>query len=254
MKFELIAPKTDKYSEDDIVAKFIAEYQERLQGDWPGDWPVIPQKYVTYGEGCRPGEVDLANIAGEIAILPQKEADGKWYVDVLIYNNAPAKALMEQIPLCKKYGCPIKVKLGVFTDGDVVPGPITLSFFAEESFCKSKPVQTCIYVVQAFRRYKRDEEHPNRDERNIGWYSTLDAAIENLHANKDVIAETMPDDDGVDYPYYQYALIEKVPEGPYACGMENEDDAVKFFEWKDGDYVEMERPKELEGVVGFTIG
>jgi len=175
-------------------------------------------------------------------------------VDVLIYNNAPAKALMEQIPLCKKYGCPIKVKLGVFTDGDVVPGPITLSFFAEESFCKSKPVQTCIYVVQAFRRYKRDEEHPNRDERNIGWYSTLDAAIENLHANKDVIAETMPDDDGVDYPYYQYALIEKVPEGPYACGMENEDDAVKFFEWKDGDYVEMERPKELEGVVGFTIG
>lgn len=60
--------------------------------------------------------------------------------------------------------------------------------------------------------------------------------------------------DGVDYPYYRYALIEKVPEGPYACGMENEDDAVKFFEWKDGDYVEMERPKELKGVVGFTIG
>jgi hypothetical protein len=250
MKFELIVPKTEKYSEDDIVAGFIAEYQERMRGDWP----VIPQKYVTYGEGNRPGEVDLSITAGEIASLPQKEADGKWYVDVMLYKNEPANSLKEHLPLFKKFGCPVKVKLDVFTDGNVVMGPMTLSFFAEESFCKIQPVQKCIYVLQAFCRYKLDEEHPDRDDRNIGWYSTLDAAIENLHANKDVIAETMPDEDGVDYPYYQYALIEKVPEGPYACGMENEDDAVKFFEWKDGDYVEMDRPKELEGVVGFTVG
>lgn len=246
MKFELIVPKTEKYSEDDLVAKYIYEYNERLCGEWP----VIPQKYVTYGEGHRPGEVNLSIIAGEIASLPQKEADGKWYVDVLLYKNEPAKALREHIPLYKKYG----VTLNVFTDGNVVMGPMTLSFFVGEIGCKSKPVQKCIYVLQAFRRYKRDEEHPVYGERNIGWYSTLDAAIENLHANKDVIAETMPDDDGVDYPYYQYALIEKVPEGPYACGMDNDDDAVKFFEWKDGDYVEMERPKEFIGVIGFTMG
>lgn len=250
MKFELIVPKTEKYSEDDIVAKYIYEYQERLRGDWP----IIPQKYVTYGEGHRPGELDLSIIAGEVASIPQKEADGKWYVDVLLYKNEPANSLREHIPLCKKFGCPVKVKLNVFTDGDAVMGPCTLSFFAEASVCNSKPVQKCIYVLQAFRRYIRNEENPTRGERNIGWYSTLDAAIENLHANKDVIAETMPGEDGIDYPYYKYALIEKVPEGPYACGLENEDDAVKFFEWKDGDYVEMERPKELEGVVGFTIG
>ena len=235
MKFELIVPKTDKYSEDDIVAKYIAEYQERLRVDWL----VIPQKYVTYGEGHRPGEVDLSIIVGEVVSLPQKEEDGKWYVDVMLY---------------KKFGRSIKVKLDGFTDGDAVMGPFTLSFFTEASVGKSKPVQKCIYVLQAFRRYIRNEENPTRGERNIGWYSTLDAAIENLHANKDVIAETMPDEDGIDYPYYKYALIEKVPEGPYACGLENEDDAVKFFEWKDGDYVEMERPKELEGVVGFTVG
>lgn len=250
MKFELIVPKTEKYSEDDIVAKFIAEFQERLRGDCP----VISQKYITYGEGHRPGEVDLSITAGEIASLPQKEADGKWYVDVMLCGNAPAKSLSEQIPLYQKFGCPIKVKLDVFTDGEVVLGPMTLRFFAEESFGRRQPVQKCIYVLQAFCRYIRNDENPTREERNIGWYSTLDAAIENLHANKDVIAETMPDEDGVDYPYYQYALIEKVPEGPYACGMENEDDAVKFFEWKGGDYVEMERPKELKGVVGFTIG
>ena len=250
MKFELIVPKTEKYSEDDIVAKYIYEYQERLRGDWP----IIPQKYVTYGEGRRPGEVYMPITAGKIESLPQKEADGKWYVDVILYENAPANSLREHIPLCKKFGCPVKVKLDGFTDGDVVMGPFTLSFFAEASVCNSKPVQKCIYVLQAFRRYIRNEENPTRGERNIGWYSTLDAAIENLHANKDVIAETMPDEDGIDYPYYGYALIEKVPEGPYACGLENEDDAVKFFEWKDGDYVEMERPKELEGVVGFTVG
>ena len=250
MKFELIVPKTDKYSEDDIVAMYIAEYQERLHGDWS----VIPQKYITYGEGHRPGEVDLSITAGEVASLPQKEADGKWYVDVMLYDNAPANSLREHLPLYKTFGCPIKVKLNGFTDGDAVMGPFTLSFFAEASFGKIKPVQKCIYVLQAFRRYIRNEENPTRDERNIGWYSTLDAAIENLHANKDVIAETMPDENGVDYPYYRYALIEKVPEGPYACGLENEDDAVKFFEWKDGDYVEIPRPKELKCVVGFTIG
>lgn len=254
MKFELIVPKTEKCSEDDIVAMYIADYQERLRGDWS----VIPQKYVTYGECHRPGEVGLSSIVGEITAVPQKEADGKWYVDVMLCGNAPAILRRDHLPMYKKFSCPIKVKLNVFTDGVVVMGPITLSFFAPESFGKSlgrsQPVQKCIYVLQAFRRYIRNEENPTRDERNIGWYSTLDAAIENLHANKDVIAETMPDDDGVDYPYYQYALIEKVPEGLYACGLENEDDAVKFFEWKDGDYVEMERPKELEGVVGFTVG
>lgn len=250
MKFELIVPKTEKYSEDDIVAKYIAEYQERLNGDWP----IIPQHYVTYGEGHRPGEVDLSIIAGEVASLPQKEADGKWYVDVMLYKNEPAKALREQLPLFKKSGCPVKVKLNVFTDGNVVMGPMTLSFFAEESFCKSQPVQKCIYVLQAFRRYKLDEEHPDYGERNIGWYSTLDAAIENLHANKSVIAETAMACNGVEIPYYKYALIEKVPEGPYACWMDNDDDAVKFFEWKDGDYVEMERPMEFKGVIGFTMG
>ena len=111
-----------------------------------------------------------------------------------------------------------------------------------------------IYIVQVFRRYIRNEENPTRSERNVGWYSSKEAAIENLHANRHVFAETMPDEDGVDCPYYRYALVETVPEGPYACGLENDDDAVIFFEWKDGDYVEIPRPKELEGVVGFTVG
>lgn len=115
-----------------------------------------------------------------------------------------------------------------------------------------------IYVLQVYMRYKRDAEHPRRGDRTIGWYSTLESAIENLHANKDVFAETVPHraEDGttVYVPYYPYALIEKVAEGPYSCGMVGDTEDVTFFKWVDGDYVEMERPKELKGTVGFTIG
>lgn len=116
----------------------------------------------------------------------------------------------------------------------------------------------CIYVLQVFERYKRDAEHPTREERTIGWYSTLESAVENLHVNKAVFAETvqcqLEDGTTIDRPYYPYALIEKVPEGPYSCGMVGDEDDVKFFEWENGDYVEMERPKELKGTIGFTMG
>lgn len=114
-----------------------------------------------------------------------------------------------------------------------------------------------IYVLQVFERYKRDADHPRRCERNIGWYSTLESAIENMHRNKDIIAETVPrktENGVVEVPFYPYALIEKVYEGPYSCGTMGDGDDVLFFEWKDGDYVPMKRPRELEGVIGFTLG
>jgi len=115
-----------------------------------------------------------------------------------------------------------------------------------------------IYVLQVFVRYKRDENHPTREERTIGWYPTLESAIENLHTNVAVFSEEHSIDvsDGWSecLPFYPYALIEKVPEGPYSCGMVGDEDDVKFFKWENGDYVEMERPKELVGTVGFTMG
>ena len=107
-----------------------------------------------------------------------------------------------------------------------------------------------IFIIQVYKRNKRDEEHPTRGSRTIGWYSTFKDAEENLHANKDIFAEVMDD-----YVYYPYALIERVPEGPYSCGIcGDEDNDVKFYEWKDGDYVPCERPKELQGVIGLTMG
>ena len=112
----------------------------------------------------------------------------------------------------------------------------------------------CIYVLEVSRRYKWDKDHPRRDERRIGWFSTLESAVQNLHDNKDIFAETVPGENGESIPDYRYALIEKVYEGPYSCGTLGDTDDVMFFEWKDGDYVEMERPRELQGVVGFTMG
>jgi hypothetical protein len=117
-----------------------------------------------------------------------------------------------------------------------------------------------IYILQVMKRFKRDENNPSRAERNIGWFSSLEAAIENLHTNKDVIGETVPtktkEFGTVDYPFYPYALIEKVYEGPYSCGMQGDENDVKFFEWDIAtkDYVEIPRPKELEGIIGFTLG
>ena len=117
--------------------------------------------------------------------------------------------------------------------------------------------EKAIYVLQVFERVKRDEENPRRGERNIGWFSSLDLAKYCLHTNKDVIGEVMPvEGSGVECPYYLYALIEKVYEGPYSCGLQGDEDDVKFFHWdvSISDYVEIPRPKELQGVVGFTIG
>ena len=113
-----------------------------------------------------------------------------------------------------------------------------------------------IYVLQVFVRYKRDEDHPTREERTIGWYSTLESAVENLHANAAVFAEEHSIDGSERIPFYPYALIEKVPEGPYACGTLGDIDCgdVLFYKWDNGDYTEMPQPKELNGTIGFTMG
>jgi hypothetical protein len=36
--------------------------------------------------------------------------------------------------------------------------------------------------------------------------------------------------------------------------MAGDEGDVMFFKWENGDYVGMERPKELNGIIGFTMG
>lgn len=114
----------------------------------------------------------------------------------------------------------------------------------------------CIYVLQVLQRTLRSAEHPTRGERTIGWYETRELAEKNMHADASLICEYV---EGCE-AYYPYALIERVPEGPYGTLLYNDDGDVQFYRWEDnadctgGDYVPMGRPRELRGVVGFTMG
>lgn len=123
MRFELAVPHTDKHTADDIFAMWKARLENRISGDWP----VIPEKYVAFGDDFRSGVVDLAQTAGEIGEVSAKE-DGKWFVDVTMYDNNPGKEVMKLAPYLKKYGAPMKVALTAFYDGEVVTGPFCLRF------------------------------------------------------------------------------------------------------------------------------
>ena len=123
MRFELVVPHTDKHSADDIFAMFNARLETRISGDWP----VIPEKYVAFGDDFRAGEIDLSQVAGELRSLPEKK-DGKWLVDVVMYDNKPGKEVTTLAPYLKKAGAPMKVALAVFYDGEVVTGPFCLRF------------------------------------------------------------------------------------------------------------------------------
>ena len=50
--------------------------------------------------------------------------------------------------------------------------------------------------------------------------------------------------------YYRYAVIEDVGPGIYAA---TEATSI-WYEWIDGKYTQIEKPKELEHVICFTIG
>lgn len=102
-----------------------------------------------------------------------------------------------------------------------------------------------IYVIMAFRGTATGET------RVIGWYDTYDAARDALVSNSTIIGEVE-----LNYPWYEYALIEEVPMGVYPGA---DDNKVQFFQWKmeddvDGKYVECDRPERFRGIVGFTMG
>lgn len=123
MRFELAVPHTDKHSADDIFAMWKARLETRISGDWP----VIPEKYLAFGDDYRSGKVDLAQTAGELRSWPEKK-DGKWFVDVTMYDNKPGNEVMKLVPYLKKAGAPMKVALTAFYDGEVVTGPFCLRF------------------------------------------------------------------------------------------------------------------------------
>jgi len=75
--------------------------------------------------------------------------------------------------------------------------------------------------------------------RVVGFFGTLDEAIDVIEKNKCDIHENC----------YKYAVIEGLEPGLYPDDL----DPI-FFEWIDDKYQHIERPKEWEGLCGFTIG
>ena len=77
--------------------------------------------------------------------------------------------------------------------------------------------------------------------RVVGYYEDLETARKCVEENWGDIYE-----DG----YYKYAVIEDVEPGLYqSC-----ESTPIFFEWKDDGFKEIDRPVELKGFFGLTIG
>ena len=77
--------------------------------------------------------------------------------------------------------------------------------------------------------------------RVVGYFEDLETAKKCVEENWGDIYEN---------GYYKYAVIEDVEPGLY---MSAEATPI-FYKWKDGKYQEIEKPSELKGIVGFTIG
>ena len=77
--------------------------------------------------------------------------------------------------------------------------------------------------------------------RVVGYYEDLETARKAVEENWGDLYE-----DG----YYKYAVIEDVEPGLYRS-----DEAHPiFFKWEDGGFNEIDKPVELNGFFGFTIG
>ncbi len=76
-------------------------------------------------------------------------------------------------------------------------------------------------------------------DRVPGFFETQERAIDVIKNNKCDIHENC----------YRYAVIECLEPGLYPDDLD-----PLFYEWIDGRYQRIEKPKEWEGICGFTIG
>ena len=120
MNFELVVPSVEGLTTDEIVEAFIKE----LKMHETSEWPVNRQKYVSFGsDPSRPYELELRAIAGELRSYPQKAVDGKWYVDVKIWNSDTGKNVRTLIPYMKQAGNPMVALMDGIEDM-AIPGKV----------------------------------------------------------------------------------------------------------------------------------
>ena len=130
MKFEMIIPIMPNQTADDLVHSYIADVETRMKGDWP----VIAELYVTFGPQTFPVELDVGSVAGKVSGKPEKNAEGKWTIDVELYDTKEGNAVKTLIPYLEKDGQPMKVMILYYTDGKIVMGPYALNFTNKDIF------------------------------------------------------------------------------------------------------------------------
>lgn len=103
-----------------------------------------------------------------------------------------------------------------------------------------------IYGIKTMTRCQPDKEYPHYldfgGERNVGFYVSLDDAIECIKSNYADIWETI----------YNYAMIEEIHEGLYGSAPSH----TWWFKWNKEHqcYEPMDQPKLAENKFGFIMG
>lgn len=120
MKFDLVVPKVEGLDEDAVVESFI----ENLKTYEKSDWPVNRLKYVCFGDDpTHSQEIGLHNIAGELSNYPQKGCNGKWFVDVNIFDSDMGKKVRRLIPYMKQASNPMVALMDGIEDM-AIPGKV----------------------------------------------------------------------------------------------------------------------------------
>ena len=140
MKFEMIVPTMQGYTADDIVNAYITAIESHLMNEWP----VIEEMYVTFGPRPYPHELDAGSVAGKVTRKPEKNAEGKWTIDVELYDTKDGNAVKTLVPYLEKDGQPMKVMILYYTDGKIAMGPYSLKFTNKDIFQPPKAGATYV--------------------------------------------------------------------------------------------------------------
>lgn len=126
MEFEVYVPPHPNFTTEYVINHWL----QSMRSHQAGDWPVIPEKYVTFGASGRLGEIDMGKVAGEINGYPKYGDKDKVVIDINMYGTRSAEEVKRLVPYMEKTAAPMVVILNAVTDGNHLFGPYTLHFGA----------------------------------------------------------------------------------------------------------------------------
>lgn len=110
---------------------------------------------------------------------------------------------------------------------------------------------TCIYDIPPYcnssltkdeRKSAQHEYDSHGGSRTFGWWETFEKAKQVVEENAYDIHECS----------YKYAVIEKIANGMLGGFMDGYEE--HWYEWVEGKYVAIDKPKLLKSIVGWSLG